>query len=143
MARPPKPTALLQLQGTYREDRHGKRGREPRAGGGTLDAPDWLVPEARAEWDRVVEAYAEAGVVTPLDRAMLATFCQLWARFVEAERSEPYEPVPVSHIVSMANIANRLGLDPSGRVKLPVQEKPDPQPNPWDLPASTMVSRSS
>ncbi len=143
MARPPKPTALLRLQGTYRADRHGKRGREPRARKGTLDAPDWLVPEARAEWDRVVEAYAEAGIVTPFDRAMLATFCQLWARFVEAERSEPYEPVPVSHIVSMANIANRLGLDPSGRVKLPVQETPDPQPNPWDLPAPTMVSRNS
>ena len=143
MARSPKPTALLQLQGTYRADRHAKRGREPRARKGTLDAPDWLAPEARAEWDRVVEAYAEAGVVTPLDRAMLATFCQLWARFVEAERSEPYEPVPVSHIVSMANIANRLGLDPSGRVRLPVQEKADPQPNPWDLPVSTMVSRSS
>ena len=108
-----------------------------------MNAPEWLVPEARAEWDRVVEVYAEAGVVTPLDRAMLATFCQLWGRFVEAERSEPYAPVPVSHVVSMANIANRLGLDPSGRVKLPVQEKPDPQPNPWDLPASTMVSRSS
>ncbi len=55
MARPPKPTALLHLQGTFRGDRHGKRGREPRAKG-TLDAPDWLVPEARAEWDRVVEA---------------------------------------------------------------------------------------
>ncbi len=74
---------------------------------------------------------------------MLATFCQLWARFVEAERSEPYAPVPVSHIVSMANIANRLGLDPSGRVKLPFQEKADPQPNPWDLPAPLIVSRSS
>ena len=142
MARPPKPTALLQLQGTYRKDRHGKRSREPRAKG-ILDAPEWLAPEARAEWDRVVEAYAESGVVTPLDRAMLATFCQLWARFVEAERSEPYEPVPVSHIVSMANIANRLGLDPSGRVKLPVQETPDPQPNPWDLPGSTIASRNS
>ncbi len=135
MARPPKPTALLQLQGTYRADRHGKRAREPQVKRGALDAPDWLAPEARAEWDRVVEAYADAGVVTPLDRAMLATFCQLWARFVEAERSEPYEPVPVSHIVSMANIANRLGLDPSGRVKLPAQGKPDLQPNPWDLMA--------
>ena len=86
MARPPKPTALLHLQGTYREDRHGRRSREPQARG-RLDAPDWLAPEARAEWDRVVEAYAEAGVVTPLDRAMLATFCELWARFVEADRS--------------------------------------------------------
>ncbi len=142
MARPPKPTALLQLQGTYRADRHEKRSREPRAKG-TLDAPDWLAPEARAEWDRVVEAYAEAGVVTPLDRAMLATFCQLWARYVEAEQAEPYAPVPISHVVSMANIANRLGLDPSGRVKLPVQEEPDPRPNPWDLPAPTMVSGSS
>ena len=142
MARPPKPTALLRLQNTYREDRHGIRSREPRAKG-SLHAPDWLAPEARAEWDRVLEAYAEAGVVTPLDRAMLATFCQLWARFVEAERSEPYEPVPVSHIVSMANIANRLGLDPSGRVRLPAQETPAPQPNAWDLPATVTVSRSS
>jgi phage terminase small subunit len=73
----------------------------------------------------------------------LATYCQLWARFVEAERSEPYEPISVSHVTLMASIANRLGLDPSGRVKLPMQEKADPQPNPWDLPASTLVARCS
>ncbi len=32
---------------------------------------------------------------------------------------------------------------PSGRVELPVQERADPQPNPWDLPASMIIPRSS
>src|SRR4051794_37394957 len=76
--RPPKPTALLELQGTARKDRHASREREPKpAKGGFPAAPEWLQPEGKAEWERVQLAYAESGIVTPLDRGMLATYCQM------------------------------------------------------------------
>jgi phage terminase small subunit len=141
--RPPKPTALLELQGTFQKCRHGTRASEPKPSKGFPDAPEWLAPEGKAEWDRVNLAYAESGIVTQLDRGMLATYCQMWARFVASETAEPYTPLPASFISTMATIANKLGLDPSGRTKLRVPDEPKSEASPWDAlraPARTSTA---
>lgn len=130
--RPPKPTVLLELQGTARPDRHSGRAREPKPSKGFPAAPEWLQPEGKAEWDRIQVAYAECGIVTPLDRGMLTTYCQMWARYVASETAEPYVMLPASFISTMASVANKLGLDPSGRVKLRVPDEPKPAESPWD-----------
>lgn len=48
------------------------------------EAPEWLSAEARAEWDRVVPGLALLEILKPEDRAMLAAYCESWARFVAA-----------------------------------------------------------
>src|SRR4051794_28623099 len=129
--RPPKPTALLELQGTARKHRHAKRAGEPKVPKGFPVAPEWLQPEAKAEWARVCHGYAEAGIVTPLDRGMLTTYCQMWARYVASETAEPYVMLPASFISTMASVANKLGLNSSGRVKLRMPDEQKPAESPW------------
>ncbi|MDF3842682.1 P27 family phage terminase small subunit [Pseudomonas citronellolis] len=46
--------------------------------------PDFLGPEASAEWDRVVAALLSLGWISVLDRMALATYCEAvgdWQRF--------------------------------------------------------------
>lgn len=50
------------------------------------DPPEWLTGEARAEWDRVVPGLTRLDLLKPEDRSVLVTYCETWARFVEATR---------------------------------------------------------
>lgn len=55
------------------------------------EAPEWMQPEARAEWDRVVPGLARIDLLKPEDRAVLAAYCETWAVFVEASRTVAIE----------------------------------------------------
>jgi P27 family predicted phage terminase small subunit len=50
-----------------------------------LTPPDWLAPEAKLEWARVMPEIA--GGVESIDVATLAGYCEAWARYVAAERT--------------------------------------------------------
>jgi phage terminase small subunit len=81
--RKPKPTAMRRAEGNP-----GKRGynaAEPLPPDALPDCPPHLGVEARAEWDRLAETLWRMGVVTMVDRAALAAYCQSWGRWVEAE----------------------------------------------------------
>lgn len=88
MARVAQPAALKLLKGrgngTDSGGRKVERGpafrREP------PQAPEWLTAEARAEWDRVVPGLERLDILKAEDRAVLAAYCETWARFVEATR---------------------------------------------------------
>jgi phage terminase small subunit len=137
MAKSPKPTKLLRLEGTFRPDRHAARAGEVEPEPGFPDPPEWLLPEALAEWKRLA---ADSGYVTAIckvDRAMLAAYCQLWARFVEGERpSQPGRAFPdhcrvkAAHIAIMTSLAGKLGLNPSDRVKVKGRGA-EPATNAW------------
>ena len=47
--------------------------------------PRHLLPEARKEWKRIGIELERYGLVSKLDRAALALYCQAWARWVWAE----------------------------------------------------------
>jgi phage terminase small subunit len=81
-------TEQLKLTGGYRADRHGHRA-ESQPIDSFPKMPDWLLPEAQEEWNRVRIGHAK-GVIKIVDGTMLAVYCQLWARFAEAEQSVPY-----------------------------------------------------
>lgn len=96
------------------------------------DCPEWLAPEARAEWGRVVNLLMERGTLTPGDRACLAAFCQTWADYrtacetVErdgtvaiAESGAPYQHPAVgmknTAVKNLRAYASELGLTPASR----------------------------
>lgn len=51
------------------------------------DAPRHLSKEARKEWRRITIELEEIGLVSRIDRAALAIYCQSWARLVLAEQA--------------------------------------------------------
>jgi P27 family predicted phage terminase small subunit len=52
------------------------------------DPPEVLsdTPDALAEWGRVTPLLAEVGLITKLDRAVVAAYCMAWARWMDCER---------------------------------------------------------
>ena len=79
----PEPTAVKERKGNP-----GKRplnDREPIPREGALTCPQHLNGSARHEWYRVLPALQAMGTAKPVDRAVLAIYCQAWGRWVEAE----------------------------------------------------------
>ena len=50
------------------------------------NCPSHLLPEARKEWKRITPELQRYGLISKLDRASLALYCQAYARWVWAER---------------------------------------------------------
>ena len=129
----PTPTALRRLQGNP-----GKRGynhAEPQPPEGVPDCPSHLNAAAHDEWDRLVHVLHDMGVVTAVDRAALAAYCQCYGRWVEAEQKLQTTPmllktatgyVQQSPLLSIANkqlelmgrYMTELGLTPAARSRV-------------------------
>src|SRR5581483_7260694 len=78
---PPTPTKILELRGSWRaKERPG----EPQPPPGAPPMPEWLSEEARAEWQRMAPELEALGLLSVLDRAALAAYCQAYAELVEA-----------------------------------------------------------
>lgn len=85
MGRPPKPTRLKVAAGNP-----GKRPlnpAEPRPAVAVPSCPDWLSPLAEAEWRRITPELHRLGLVSVIDRAALAAYCQAVAEVEEATRA--------------------------------------------------------
>jgi len=138
--RKPKPTALKKLHGsaTSRINEH-----EPKVEPSAIEPPEFLNDEARAEWARVCPLLFKARVITELDRAIFASYCEAWATYVQACRDvakfgtvlvsaktkQAYQG-PWVNVRSMADkqmraCAVELGLTPSSRTRIHVA--PDDQ----------------
>lgn len=132
--RKPKPTALKLLEGNP-----GKRQlnmNEPRfAQKMPPVCPDWLEEEAQAEWNRLSETLFEMGILTDLDVAPFAAYCQAYARWREAEefiskhgsivktKTGYWQQVPQVSIAHsnqkiMMQAAAEFGLTPSARSRI-------------------------
>lgn len=131
--RKPLPTALRRANGNP-----GKRGynaAEPMPPEGLPDCPPHLGEEAREEWHRLAKVLHGMGVLTVVDRAALAAYCQSWARWVEAEERLRDSPVllktPSGYVQQnpWLSIANKqlelmgrymveLGITPASRSRL-------------------------
>ena len=68
------------------------------------------------------KSLGKAGVLTALDRSQLTLYCQMVARWREAETRVPYEPLPASYAATIAGIASKLGLNVADRAKLRLPE---------------------
>ena len=81
--RKPKPTAIKELEGNP-----GKRplnDAEPKPERKAPPCPKWLEPEAKKEWRRLSKQLEQIGVLTEVDQAAFASYCQAYARWKEAE----------------------------------------------------------
>lgn len=126
--RPRIPILVHKRRGTDRA-RVKKRG-ELVLNSGPPDSPDWLLPEAKAEWGRLLKVSKYAAAIEKPDRAMLAIYCQLWARFVASEQPGGKE-LGGRQLQTLVSVGAKLGLSPTDRAKLPAGEKSKPADDPW------------
>jgi P27 family predicted phage terminase small subunit len=135
--RKPKPTQLKELQGNP-----GKRAlpkEEPRPKPGEPTRPEWLLPEAKREWTRVVAELKRLKMLTLVDRAALAGYCQAYARAVQAEKIvtkegatyetgtgqikvRPEMMIALREWVAVRMFCEQFGLTPSSRARLDVRD---------------------
>lgn len=83
--RKPKPLSLRILEGNPGHRPLPKN--EPKPRPVAPPCPVWLLPAARREWRRVVPELLRLGLLTVVDRAALAGYCQAWAKVEAAERA--------------------------------------------------------
>ncbi|MGW1998488.1 phage terminase small subunit P27 family [Embleya sp. NPDC001921] len=57
--------------------------------------PDWLSPEAAAEWARVVPGLQRLDILKEEDRAVLVAYCETWSTFVSAIRQQHQEGLTI------------------------------------------------
>jgi len=123
------PTAILKLQGAYREDRHGNRANEPTPSGHP-QMPLTLSPAARKHWQRVVPLLVKMGVAKTVDTAALAGMCEAWSVYQDIHRY--YRKAGVKDRLGLVTklIAARkdwgvqagmFGMTPSDRARLTVE----------------------
>ena len=143
--RKPKPAALKLIDGNP-----GKRpiGREPKPPDTRPTCPSYLSPTAKAEWKRLAGALNEIGLLTQIDRTVLAAYCQAYGRWVEAEKrlaetppllktpagyvqTSPWITISNKQVELMVRLMGELGLSPSARARLAVQVPTGPKPWEW------------
>jgi len=138
--RKPKPTAVKVLSGNP-----GKRplnDREPSLVPHLPRCPHHLTAEARKEWHRVVRELYDVGVLTVADRAVLAAYCQCYARWVEAEGmieaegsiqtnpkgymvKSPWVEIAHQSLTQMRAYMVELGMTPSSRSRVKAVDQKD------------------
>ena len=140
--RRPKPTRLKALTGNP-----GKRPlnpHEPRPEPSIPECPAELGPVARKEWDRLATELASLKILTVLDRAALAAYCNaygLWAEAIEAIQKygtmvkspsgypiqSPYVSIANRQAEIMMRIAAEFGFTPASRSRIstPAQREPN------------------
>jgi P27 family predicted phage terminase small subunit len=103
---------------------------------GTPTCPRHLDKQAKAEWKRISAELISLGLLTAVDRAALAAYCQSWSRWVAAEEGiakfgsvikSPKSGFPIQNPhVSIANTALdsmrkfivEFGMSPASRSRL-------------------------
>lgn len=85
MGRRHVPTELKLIQGTQRPSRVNRR--EPKPQKAKPTPPAHLSAIAKTEWLRIAGELFALGLLTRVDRAALAAYCQAYGRWVQAERA--------------------------------------------------------
>ena len=107
--------------------------------------PDHLTPPAAREWRRVAGELHKMGVLTTIDRAALAAYCQAYGRWVEAEErmreGQMLYKTPSGHVQQspLLGIINKqlelmgrymaeLGMTPAARSRVAAILPPEADP---------------
>lgn len=146
MARPRKPTKILQFTGAF--DKNPQRGRaranEPNLPAGLGEPPEWMDTPATEEWKRVAPDLEAAGVTSRVESTALAVYCQAVSRMRLAEKEifrdgitimtegglkkHPAVGIAERAAVIIKAFASEFGMTPASRSK--VSAKPGTEQNP-------------
>lgn len=80
--------------------------------------PTWLKGEGRKEWDRVIEDVVKSGVLARIDVSLLADYCHIQGKFVDAARKG--DVLTASLIAQGRALAAVCGIGPAERARLKV-----------------------
>jgi P27 family predicted phage terminase small subunit len=142
--RKPKPTALKELAGNP-----GKRPlntAEPIPPSGVPVCPEGLSADAQAEWNRIAPDLIQMGVLSRIDTAALAAYCECWSRWREAERNlskfgsviktpsgypiqSPFISIASKALDQMRKFLVEFGMTPSSRSRISAGPAPMTKPN--------------
>jgi len=145
--RKPKPTAIKELEGNP-----GKRElnqNEPKPEKKAPRCPTWLEPDAKKEWRRMAKQLEQLGILSEVDMAAFAGYCQAYARWKEAEefitkhgtivktpsgywQQVPQVSIAQTYLKIMNRFCEQFGLTPSARSRL-VTDKSGDADDPMEL----------
>lgn len=123
MARPRKPTNVLELTGAFKKNPQRKR-EDAEAVGALTDAPLHLGGAVLHAWNEIAR-YAPRDVLTDSDRLSLELAANLLAQF----RADPVE-FPAAKLVRLEALLGKFGMTPADRSKVG-GKKEAPKGNPF------------
>lgn len=138
--RRPKPTRLKVLTGN--PGRRPLNEDEPRPAPVIPECPPELGPVAKREWERLAGELGELQLLTTLDRAALAAYCNaygLWIEAIEAIQKygtmvkspsgypiqSPYVSIANRQAEIMMRIASEFGFTPASRSRIATPVEPE------------------
>ncbi len=97
--------------------------------------PEHLSEEAEREWQRISGELESLGLLSRVDRAALAGYCQAWARWVEAEQQlkrfgvivkapsgfpvqSPFLAIANKALEQMRQFLTEFGMTPASRTRI-------------------------
>ena len=140
------PTKLKLLRGTYRADRAPKA--EPVPTSAPPDCPAQLSGEAKVEWERLSAELAALGLLTGVDRAALAAYCDNWAAWIGAVAKckkdgnviaardgrlviNPYFSIKKRSADLMHKFLTEFGMTPASRTRISAKPVEADKPTGW------------
>lgn len=146
--RKPKPTAVKVLEGNP-----GKRSlntEELKPEKKAPRCPSWLEEEAKKEWKRMSKQLEHLGILTEIDMAAFAGYCQAYARWKEAEeyisrqgtvvetpsgylQQVPQVSIAQTYLKIMNRFCEQFGLTPSARSRVVTDNGQDKESDEMEL----------
>lgn len=120
MARPRKPTKILELKGAFKKDPQRKRLSEPKSDTPLGDPPKHLRKKVQGIWCEIA-SHASPDVLTASDRIALELAAELLFEF----RIDPIE-FPANKLSRLESLLAKFGMNPSDRSKMSVGKPRDP-----------------
>lgn len=141
--RKPKPTHLSLVQGNPGKRRLPKKEDEIPVVIEEVAPPPFLSDDAKVEWGRMMQAMVTLKLISQIDRAAFAAYCQAYGRWAQAERAlatmrerdantsgllvkttgqnvvqNPLVGIANKAMSDMVRYAAEFGMTPSARVRL-------------------------
>jgi P27 family predicted phage terminase small subunit len=130
---PKKPTKLKIAEGTFRQDRAVQNEAQPEIA--IPSAPRQLSREARREWRRLSHELYRLGLVSRIDRAALAVYCEAWSDWLDATEKvaesgkvrtteagnvieNPYYSIKKRAAELMHKFLTEFGMTPASRTRI-------------------------
>ena len=131
--RKPTPTAIKELEGNPGKRKLNEN--EPRPERKAPACPKWLDKDARKEWHRLAKKMEALGILTEVDMAAFAGYCQSYARWKQNEEfisehgslvrtpsgywmAVPQVAIAQQYLKQMGRFAEQFGLTPSSRSRI-------------------------